>query len=62
MGADLVKYVFTKPTMVYIPEGFPHCPLEITRVDRPIIQIEIMLVGDNPTREPYFEEDKGKPH
>jgi hypothetical protein len=62
MGADLVKYIFTKPTFVYIPEGFPHCPLEITRVDRPIIQIEIMLVGDNASREPYFDEDKGKPH
>ena len=60
MGKEQDKYVFTRPTMVYLPPGLPHCPLEITRVDSPIIQIEIMLVGEGGTREPYFEEDKGK--
>ena len=60
LGAELEKHVFTRPTIVYLPPGFPHCPLEITRVDSPIIQIEIMLVGDGGTRDPYFEEDKGK--
>jgi hypothetical protein len=53
MGEEMEKHVFTKPTFVYIPEGFPHCPMEITRVDSPIIQIEIMIVGDNGTREPF---------
>ena len=62
LGPELEKHVFTKPTMVFLPEGFPHCPLEITRVDRPIIQIEIMLAGEGMTREPYFEKDKGKKH
>jgi len=60
LGAELEKHVFTRPTIVYLPPGFPHCPLEITRVDSPIIQIEIMLVGEGGTRDPYFEEDKGK--
>jgi len=60
LGKEMEKHVFTRPTMVYLPVGFPHCPLEITRVDSPIIQIEIMLVGEGGTREPYFEEDKGK--
>lgn len=60
LGKEMEKYVFTSPTMIYLPVGFPHCPLEITRVDSPIIQIEIMLVGEGGTREPYFEEDKGK--
>jgi hypothetical protein len=58
-GAELVKYVFTRPTFISLPPGVPHCPLEITRVDRPIIQIEIMLAGAEGTREPYFEKDKG---
>jgi hypothetical protein len=62
LGPELEKHVFTKPTIVFIPKGFPHCPLEITRVDRPIIQIEIMLAGEGQTREPYFEKDKGKKH
>jgi hypothetical protein len=60
LGEELEKHVFTSPTIVYLPPGFPHCPLEITRVDSPIIQIEIMLVGEGGTRDPYFEEDKGK--
>ena len=36
---------------------FP-CPLEVTRVGSPIIQIEVMLAGDEGKREPYFEADK----
>ena len=62
IGEDLVKHVFTRPTVVSLPPGLVHCPLEITRVDRPIIQIEIMLAtpdGSPPTREPFFEKDKG---
>jgi hypothetical protein len=60
LGAEMEKHVFTRPTMVYLPPFFPHCPLEITRVDSPIIQIEIMLVGEGGTRNPYFEEDRDK--
>jgi hypothetical protein len=58
-GAELEKFVFTKPTIITLPPDLPHCPLEITRVDSPIIQIEIMLTGEGGTREPYFEKDKG---
>jgi hypothetical protein len=61
-GEELEKHVFTKPTIVSLPPGLVHCPLEITRVDRPIIQIEMMLAppdGSAPTREPFFEKDKG---
>ena len=60
-GEELEKHVFTRPTVVSLPPGLVHCPLEITRVDRPIIQIEMMLAppdGSSPTREPYFEKDK----
>jgi hypothetical protein len=62
MGEELVKYVFTKPTIVSLPPGLVHCPLEVTRVDRPIIQLEMMLPtpdGSPPTREPLFDKDKG---
>ena len=61
-GEELEKHVFTSPTVVSLPPGLVHCPLEITRVDRPIIQIEMMLAppdGAAPTREPFFEADKG---
>jgi hypothetical protein len=62
MGEELEKHVFTRPTIVSLPPGLVHCPLEITKVDRPIIQIEVMLApidGLPPTREPFFEADKG---
>jgi hypothetical protein len=62
MGEEMVKYVFTHPTIVSLPPGLVHCPLEITRVDRPIIQLEMMLPtpdGSPPTREPFFAKDKG---
>jgi hypothetical protein len=58
-GKELEKHVFTRPTIVSLPPGVPHCPLEITRVDRPIIQIEVMLCGAEGTREGVFEKDKG---
>jgi len=57
-GPEMEKHVFTRPTLVHLPPGLPHCPLEITRVDKPIIQVEIMLAGAEGTREPYFEQDK----
>jgi hypothetical protein len=62
LGPELEKHVFTRPTIVNLPPGLPHCPLEVTRVDRPIIQLEIMLVGEGGTREPFFEKDKGQKH
>lgn len=58
-GKEMEKHVFTRPTMVNLPPGLPHCPLEITRVDSPILQLEIMLTGEGGTREPYFEKDRG---
>ncbi|MBN2041483.1 MAG: hypothetical protein JW864_15700 [Spirochaetes bacterium] len=58
IGEELVKYVFTKPTVVSLPKDMPHCPLEITRVDSPIIQIEMMFIGEGGTREPFFDKDK----
>jgi hypothetical protein len=62
LGPELEKHVFTSPIIVSLPPFFPHCPLEVTRVDRPIIQIEIMFTGEGGTREPFFEKDKGQKH
>ena len=62
-GEELEKHVFTRPTFISLPPGLPHCPLEVTRVDSPIIQIEVMITGEGGTREPVFEKDKGfDPH
>ena len=58
MGEELEKYVFTRPTIVYLPPDLPHCPLEIVNVRSPIIQVEIMLTGPGGTRDVYFDKDK----
>lgn len=59
-GEELEEHVFTQPTLVILPPNLVHCPLEITRVDRPIIQIEGMFApgdGSEPTRVPFFPEE-----
>jgi uncharacterized RmlC-like cupin family protein len=43
LGEDLEKHVITKPTFVSLPPGFSHCPLEITKVDKPIFQVTMAL-------------------
>ena len=54
MGEELEKHVITKPTIVYLPPELVHCPLEITRVDKPFVMMEIMLVPPGGgKREPF---------
>ena len=57
-GKELEKHVFTKPTIIALPPNLPHHPFEITRVDSPIIQIEIMLGNTGQPVTPVFEKDK----
>ncbi len=45
LGEEMEKYVITRPTAVVVPDNFPHCPLVITRVDRPIILCDIRPFG-----------------
>jgi hypothetical protein len=45
LGKELETYTITKPTAVIIPGGFPHCPLTITRVDRPMILTDVRPFG-----------------
>lgn len=37
MGKEMEKHIINKPTIVVQPKGFPHCPLVITKVDKPFI-------------------------
>ena len=45
LGKELETHVISRPTAVVIPGGFPHCPLTITRVDRPMILTDIRPYG-----------------
>jgi hypothetical protein len=48
LGKEAEVHVITRPTAVVIPGGFPHCPLTITRVDRPIILTDVRPFGSEP--------------
>ena len=43
LGNEQGKYVINTPTSVYIPKGFIHCPLNFTRVDKPILLVHATL-------------------
>jgi hypothetical protein len=45
LGKELETFTITKPTAVIIPGGFPHCPLTITKVDRPMILTDVRPYG-----------------
>jgi hypothetical protein len=45
LGEEMEKHIITRPTIVSLPPGLVHCPMEITRVCKPIIQIAIQLTG-----------------
>jgi hypothetical protein len=40
MGPEMEKHVINKPSLVFIPGDFIHCPFRVTRVTRPFIFIE----------------------
>jgi hypothetical protein len=40
MGPELERHVVNKPSLVFIPGNFIHCPFTVTKVTRPFIFIE----------------------
>ncbi len=39
------KYVLTKSCLILAPKGVRHCPLRVTRVDRPILFLAFSVTG-----------------
>jgi uncharacterized RmlC-like cupin family protein len=37
MGKEMERHVITEPTVVVQPKGFPHCPLVVTKLEKPFI-------------------------
>jgi hypothetical protein len=54
MGEEGEIYTFDKPTIVYIPKGLKHAPINITVVRKPII---FMNVANAPS---FFMDEDGK--
>ena len=49
LGREEEKHVVTKPTAAIMPVGFPHCPVTITRVDKPFIFSVVRPYGPGKT-------------
>ena len=43
MGEEQEKHVITKPTIVYVPKGTPHCPLSYKTVYTPFVCLDIFI-------------------
>jgi hypothetical protein len=39
------KYLLTKSCLIFAPSGLRHCPLRVTRVDRPILFLAFSVTG-----------------
>jgi hypothetical protein len=45
MYLDGEKNIITAPSIMHIPAGLPHCPLNFKRIGSPIMFLEIMLTA-----------------
>ncbi len=45
LGREMERYLITRPTVVVVPGGLPHCPLTITKVNKPFILTDVRPFG-----------------
>ena len=45
LGEEQEEHIITEPSMISIPAGLVHCPLTVTRCDKPIVMLEISLTN-----------------
>ena len=45
LGEEQEEHIITAPSMINIPAGLIHCPLTVTRCDKPIVMLEISLTN-----------------
>ena len=43
LGEEGEKHIITTPTVLHIPPGLMHCPMEYKRVDKPVIHLDIFF-------------------
>ena len=62
LGQEAEKHIIDTSTIVFIPKGLLHCPLEFKRVDKPILFMHLSLspeytrATDDMTGHPPFRE------
>ena len=43
IGKELEKYVITKPTIIFVPKGLAHTPLDFRKIVKPVLFSAILL-------------------
>jgi hypothetical protein len=43
IGEEMEKYVITRPTVIFIPKGLSHTPLNFRKLDKPVLFSALML-------------------
>jgi hypothetical protein len=43
LGEEKELHIINKPTIVYLPAGFVHCPMNFKKIDKPILFHKIYL-------------------
>src|SRR3972149_9382118 len=43
IGEEMEKYVITRPTIIFIPKGLPHTPLDFRKIVRPVLFSALLL-------------------
>lgn len=46
LGEEMEKHLLTKTGMVSIPANLMHCPIEVRKVNKPIVFLEISLTSE----------------
>ena len=52
LGEEQEKHIINVPTVVSMAKGLLHGPIEITKIDKPIIFLEVMLTSGYSTQQP----------
>lgn len=46
LGEEVEKHIITEPTVLYIPKGMIHCPLNFEVVNKPVIFMNVALTPE----------------
>ena len=46
LGEEQEKYIINTPTSIYAPKGLVHCPLNFTRIDKPILLVHATIAPE----------------
>ena len=51
LGDEQEKHIINSPSVVYIPKGLTHCPINFKRIDKPIFFLDIAVTSAYTRRE-----------